>query len=129
MASEVTIRVDGIPVAQGSKTVAQGGGKTWLRDANATKLKPWRVKVAKAADIGLTFDCPVAVTIYFYMPRPKKPKFDRPAVKPDLDKLIRAVSDGLTDGGLLEDDSRVVESHAYQFYGEPGVTITVSEVE
>lgn len=126
----VQFRVDGVPVAQGSKTIAKGGGKAWLRDANAGKLKPWRSAVAKAADVGVTFDCPVRVLLQFDMPRPKRPKFARPAVKPDADKLARALLDGLTDGGLLSDDSRVVELNVSEHYSEvPGVTVTVMEVE
>lgn len=126
----VVFRVDGVPVQQGSKTIAKGGGKTWMRDANATRLKPWRRLVAEAADLGVTFDCPVKVVMRFEMPRPKKPKFGRPAVKPDCDKLARAVMDGMTDGGLLADDSRVVDLHVTEFYAErPGVDVTVMEVE
>lgn len=122
--------VDGIPVSQGSKTIAQGGGKTWMRDANAKKLKPWRERVAQAADLGVTFDCPVKVFAYFDMPRPKRPKFERPATKPDVDKLARALLDGMTDGGLLKDDSRVVDLHVVQRYSEsPGVWVRVTEVE
>lgn len=123
-------RVDGVPVQQGSKTIAKGGGKAWMRDANAKRLKPWRERVAKAADLGVTFDCPVKVFAYFDMPQPKKPKFGRPAVKPDVDKLARALLDGMTDGGLLKDDSRVVDLHVVKRYSEsPGVSVTVTEVE
>ena len=126
----VEFRVDGVPVQQGSKTVAQYGGKAWLRDANGKKLKPWRRLVAEAADLGVSFDCPVKVTLRFEMPRPKRPKFVRPAVKPDADKLARAVLDSLTDAGLLADDSRVVDLHVTEFYSEtPGVVVTVREVD
>ena len=126
---DVTFTIEGVPVAQGSKTIAKGGGKVWLRDANAGKLKPWRAQVAEAADVGVSFDCPVAVWLQFMMPLPKRPKFRRPAVKPDIDKLSRAILDGLTDGGLLADDSRVVELHVFQHYSEsPSVTVTVREV-
>ena len=98
-------------------------------DANAAKLKPWRATVAKAADLGVTFDCPVAVQIRFDMPMPKRPKFSRPAVKPDVDKLARAVLDGLTDGGLLVDDSLVVRLVVDEFYSEsPCATVTVRAV-
>ena len=125
----VTFRVDGVPVPQGSKTVATGGGKTWLRDANAAKLRPWRERVAAAADVGLTFDCPVSVRVLFEMPRPKRPKFGLPAVPPDVDKLARAVLDGLKQGGLVSDDGRVVRLVVEKVYTEsPGATVWVREV-
>lgn len=124
----VQFHVDGVPVPQGSKTVARGGGKTWLRDANAAVLKPWRHKVAAAADVGVTFTKPVAVTARFHMPRPARQRFDRPGVRPDIDKLARAVLDGITDGGLLVDDSLVVRLVVEEFYSEsPGVTVWVRE--
>lgn len=122
--------VDGVPVPQGSKTIGRGGGKVWLRDANAGRLKPWREKVATAArETGSRFDGPVTVTLIFTMPRPKRPRFKFPAVKPDLDKLERAVFDGLTDGGLIADDALVVEVWARKEYGpEPHVFVCVADV-
>lgn len=126
---DVSFRVAGIPVAQGSKNGYVRGNRAVLVDVNKDRLKPWRAEIAKAADVGVTFDCPVAVKLEFFMPRPKRPKFNRPAVKPDIDKLARAVLDGLTDGGLLADDSRVVRLVADEFYTEtPGVSVTVREV-
>jgi len=124
----VSFRVDGVPVPQGSKTVAKAGSRVWLRDANASKLKPWRALVAEAADVGVSFDCPVVVSMTFFMPMPKRPKFAVPAVKPDADKLVRAVCDGMTDAGLIADDSRVVRLIAEKVYSEsPGVEVTVRE--
>lgn len=129
----VTFHVEGVPIPQGSKTVASGGGKSWLRDANGKKLKPWRALIAEAADLGVTFDVPVVVEAVFYMPRPKKPKFDVPAVKPDIDKLARALLDGMKVGGLISDDSRVTRLVAEKRYSDVinkvGVRVEVREVE
>lgn len=102
--------IPGAPVQQGSKTgFSRLNSRTvQMTDQNKTRLKPWRATVADHADLGVTFDCPVYVELTFVMPRPKKPRWFVPAVKPDLDKLTRAVLDGLTDGGLLADDARVV---------------------
>lgn len=120
--------VEGLPIPQGSKVVARGGGKTWLRDANASKLKPWRAKVAAAADIGRTFDCPVEVFAVFYLPRPKEPRWWAPAVKPDIDKLMRALNDGMVDGGLVSDDSRIVDSRTYKRYASKSNPVGVRVV-
>jgi Holliday junction resolvase RusA-like endonuclease len=49
-------------------------------------------------------------------------------VSPDLDKLIRAVGDSLTDSGVVIDDSRIVRISARKLYAEgiaPGATIQV----
>lgn len=125
---DVTFRVDGVPIPQGSKKAYVRGRRAVIVDDNAALLKPWRAEVAKAADVGLTFDCPVEVRLLFEMPRPKKPKFNVPATKPDIDKLARAILDGMKDGGLLFEDSRVVKLAIEQIYSEtPGVTVTVRE--
>lgn len=127
---EISFTVVGEPVPQGSKTVAQYGGKAWLRDANAKKLKPWRALVAEAADLGVTFDCPVWVRATFYMTRPKTVKRALPSVKPDLDKLERSLFDGMTDGGLIVDDSIIVAALTYKRYADgrkPGVDVEVME--
>jgi Holliday junction resolvase RusA-like endonuclease len=116
----VSFFIEGVPIPQGSKTVSQAKGRAWLRDANAARLKPWRHVVATHADLGVTFDCPVTVTLSFVLPRPQKPRWAVPAVKPDIDKLTRAVLDGLTDGGLLADDARVVDLIVRKRYPNPG---------
>lgn len=116
----VSFFVEGIPVPQGSKVLARRGGKTWMRDVNTTALHAWRHRVAVAADIGVTFDAPVTVTLSFVLPRPKRPRWIVPAVRPDSDKLARAVCDGLTAGGLLYDDSRIVDLIVTKRYPTPG---------
>ncbi|MBC7594563.1 MAG: RusA family crossover junction endodeoxyribonuclease [Kineosporiaceae bacterium] len=89
-----------------------------MTDQNAKNLKPWRHTVATHADRGVTFDCPVSVELTFVMPKPKRPRWTTPATKPDIDKLERAMLDGLTDGGLIADDARVVRLLAVLEYAE-----------
>jgi len=112
--------IPGIPVQQGSKSGFSRVGSTSVQmtDQNAKNLKPWRHTVATHADRGITFDCPVSVELTFVMPKPKKPRWSTPAVKPDIDKLERAMLDGLTDGGLIADDARVVRLLAVLEYAE-----------
>lgn len=56
----------------------------------------------------------------FLLPRPKSVKRDRPNVKPDLDKLVRAVFDAAEQSGLVENDSRVCEMQAVKRYCRAG---------
>lgn len=115
-----------------------------MRDKNAKKLHPWRDKirdVAGEAYAGDPIDGPVAVQLVFYMLRPathfgsgrnsavvkaSAPRY--PTVRPDIDKLERAVLDAGT-GVLWLDDSRIVEKHSYERYVETaddeGVKVTV----
>jgi Holliday junction resolvase RusA-like endonuclease len=127
---EVTFFVTGKPVPQGSKTAFVVGRRAIVTDQNRAVLKPWRETVAVAADRGVTFSQPVAVALAFVLPAPQKPRWSVPAVKPDIDKLARACLDALTDGGLIEDDARVVDLHVTKRYGSPlGVQITVKGAE
>lgn len=124
----VTFIVEGVPVPQGSKTVAQGGGKAWLRDSNGKKLKPWRDQIKTAANLGHRFDGPVELEAVFYLPRPKTVTRPYPSVVPDLDKLMRALGDGMKEGGLIRDDSLIVDEDIKKRYADgidPGVHVTI----
>ncbi len=62
---------------------------------------------------------PVDMRVSFYLARPaSKSKKAYPTVKPDLDKLVRAVGDALT-GICFEDDSAIVHCDARKYYGSP----------
>jgi Holliday junction resolvase RusA-like endonuclease len=36
--------------------------------------------------------------------------------KPDIDNLLKAVMDGLTESGVIVDDSQIYEQHAVKVY-------------
>lgn len=128
--------VEGTPVPQGSKNAYVRGGRAVLVDANA-RLKPWRALVREAAEEAIAdagwemLDEPCHVYLEFIMPRPQRPRWSKPAVKPDLDKLTRAVFDALTDARVWKEDSRVVSMEVTKKYegedGEvPGVWVEVT---
>ena len=72
----------------------------------------------------------VTLRIRYFMPRPKtaKPsKRPHPHVRPDIDKLERAVLDGLA-GVVFADDAQVVaidHRKVYADVGPPGVEVVV----
>lgn len=80
-------------------------------------------------------DGPVEVTVTFYLKRPKAHLNSRGELKPsapsyvckrpDLDKLVRAVLDGMTEAGVWADDNQVSKVTAVKLYGEPGAEIVV----
>lgn len=124
----VEFTVTGTPVPQGSMRAFVRGGRAVVTSDNE-RLHEWRARVAAEGDRAMgvfdAFDCPVRVAAVFTMPRPKKPRFRWPAVRPDGDKLARALLDGLT-GPVLVDDSRVVDLHVVKVYGDtPGVRVRV----
>lgn len=124
MPESVSLRVDGVPVQQGSMNAYIRGGRAVLVHAKNKALALWRDKVATetraaalAAGWELPLDEPVKVFVVFYMPRPKTVKRALPSTKPDLDKLLRAVGDGLGDG-VVKDDSRIVGWYVEEFYDD-----------
>jgi crossover junction endodeoxyribonuclease RusA len=112
----IAFRALGLPVPQGSMKVIHGR----VLHSQGSALAAWRSTIAWEAKLAgaTTHNLPVKITVVFIMPRPKSVKRPYPSVAPDLDKLIRAVLDGLT-GIAYDDDSQVVEIHAHKIYGSP----------
>lgn len=104
------IRVAGIPAPQGSKRHVGGGRMIEMSRA----VGPWREAVRAETQRAMRqrppITGPVYVLIVFGLPRPKSlPRSQaHPVKRPDVDKLARAVLDGLTSGGAFADDSQVI---------------------
>ena len=127
--------VYGKPQPQGSAKAffVKSLGRPVITSDNA-KLKPWRQQLSGTAEsLGIApaaREVPIAVMLDFYFEKPKAaPKRRRkPIVKPDIDKLVRAVLDALT-GTLIGDDAQVVDIHARKHYGLPErVEIEIGEL-
>ena len=131
----------GLPRPQGSTRAFVVKGRA-VTTSDTADLKPWRASLADAgreamADLGeQIWDGPVHVSATFTLPRPKsRPKRDRwPDRKPDIDKLARALLDGLT-GPVVTDDAQVCVLTVGQFYVgdplallEPGVIVAVNRL-
>lgn len=119
--------IPGHPATQGSKRHV-GNGVMVEMDK---KLPAWRQAIKLVCGIkyqGEPIDYPVKVTVVFYLPRPKNPRFDLPATAVDCDKNERALGDGLEIAGVLKNDARIVHWDARQEYttGQPGAHVQVS---
>ena len=134
------IMVHGTPIAQGSMSAFTRGKRVIITDQKSKRLKPWRNAIYQQArkQIKEPLGGPIVVTLTFYLLRPKnqmtaKGKATRyfkpyPTAKPDLDKLTRAVLDGLT-GAAFHDDSQVVELDVMKLYGtREGVKIRIERL-
>jgi len=114
--------IKGDPVPQGSLNFYNGRAV----HSNDKYLRPWRQKIS--TEMGERFtvtDGPVSVDLMFMLRRPRTVVRQSPIVRPDLDKLVRAVLDALT-GVAYQDDSQVVRLNAEKQYGpEPGVFLTL----
>lgn len=129
-----TVTISGHPATKGSKKHV-GGGRMAEMDK---KLPAWDRAVLRACTAvkppGFApLDGALAVKADWYLPRPAKSKFgEHPAGPPDLDKLQRALGDGLTAAGVLADDARVVcwydPTKHWAPVGEPGFVGAVVSV-
>jgi len=131
--------VPGEPEPAGSPKVISLGGRPAIRWQKGPRWTN-RVRSVISEQIPLSsrpwLAGPAAVVLEFRLLRPKKPMFEVPATKPDIDKLARATLDGLfLQTGrqclplVLVDDARVVKLEVLKTYTEnpllTGVTIKV----
>jgi Holliday junction resolvase RusA-like endonuclease len=148
-----SFEVTGVPVPQGSKRLGRNRatGAPILIDDNA-QLRPWREQLLWVAtralrerelDARLPLVGPVVLRIRFRFPRPRSHfgtgrnagqlKLSAPIqhdIKPDLDKLVRAVLDALKVACLYQDDGQVSglsgTTKVYANVGEaPGALISI----
>lgn len=118
----LTVVVAGLPAAQGSKRHV-GNGRL-IEQSKA--VKPWRKNVRTAAEeaftgalLGDPLAGPLGVDITFTVRKPvSAPKRRRtwPAVRPDLDKMLRSTFDALTEARIWGDDGQVVEVSGRKVY-------------
>lgn len=128
--------VPGVPAPQGSKRAVRRGAKVVLIEMSK-KVRPWRSAIAVVASRFDPFPPrqPVALHVEFYLPRPKTHygtgrnaetvKARAPVFVvgvPDVDKLLRASCDGLTDSGLIPDDSLIVAVSGVKRYAARGAS-------
>jgi len=140
--------VEGKPHPQGSKTPVFRGGKIILLEGkgNGVQLhKQWRAAVSDTTDAYMREtgieEIPgiVRVELRFKIQKPKSKhrRLRAVNVRPDIDKLARAVLDGITalrdTTGIIPDDSHVVQLYAEKFYALPdettGVQIDIYDIE
>ena len=125
---EFRFTVAGRPAPQGSKTPLPDG----RMKESSRYLDAWREVIAWSAweqlrALGYRQNtwAPIAevalvLEVTFSLHRPARPKNARPIIPPDLDKLIRAVGDALTNSRVWKDDALVVTTVAHKHYALEG---------
>lgn len=148
---EITFFVPGEPAPKGSmramprggsqSTVGPDGNRRWrirdliMRPDNPKRLQEWTEALRWAARAHIPPDAlegPVCLEIRAYFRRPKsRTKLAEVAhcMKPDGDKIARAVGDALKSAGVYRDDSYIADWHVrkrYEHEGQPpGAYITI----
>ena len=142
--------VPGEPRPQGSVTRMPGGGFLYGKTAAAhAAVMAWRQAIERHAiqaaqrhprgHLRPVYAGAVSVEYVFLLSRPASSRRLLPSVKPDLDKLERAVGDALEAAGILDNDSRIVTCTKRKYYADPqhlttlrrapGVHIIITPVE
>ena len=126
---ELRFTAYGTPRPQGSAKAFVRGNRAFITSDNV-KLKPYRHTLTQVALEELRRNVPegplcsrgigveVSITFVLAKPKSKAKRVTEVVVKPDVDKLCRAVLDSLT-GVAYEDDSQVVALTAQKLYGLP----------
>lgn len=137
----LAFRVLGVAQAKGNLRAFRRGS-LMLTDTNRN-LKTWQTVIMSAASAAIQrlpagerdmVDGPVALSVAFYLPRPRSLKASTRAHirKPDIDKIVRAVLDAL-ESVVYFSDAQVVNLVAVKRYARanesPRVDIRVEPAE
>lgn len=133
--------IPGIPASKGSYRPITGRSRTTGKPVTRLipmdkKERPWRDHVR---DTILSHKHPtippnsyVTVETTFYLPRPKTippHKRKHPTVKPDIDKLQRALYDAITETHIWHDDCQITDVTSHKRYADnttTGVSLTIT---
>lgn len=132
----IEISVDGRPAPKGSRIAGiTKTGNTYTRPGSRYE-KPWVEAVKAATQLAIRHhrptEKPYVVTLDFRLKRPQTNRAKMPwwPTAHDIDKLVRAVIDGLVQGGALEDDRHVISLTATKHYADraipEGVDVTIA---
>ena len=135
----VTFTVDGAPVGKGRPKFSSRG--SFVRAYTPKKTSDYEATVRLAGKPAMgsqePLETPVSLYLYVRAPIPasttKKVLQEisagrvKPIKKPDLDNVLKAVSDAL-NGVCYKDDSQIVNIHCTKVYSSvPGVDVCVKE--
>ena len=137
MTGALHLDILGTPAPQGSKKAYVVGGRARLTESG-TGHKAWRTDIVEQTRTQLPagwtpIDVPAYVHVTFRQAPPKSLTRAARAMPPDrghdIDKLVRALLDGLTVAGVWNDDRRVVELYAAKVWAiehlPPGAWVRV----
>lgn len=125
--------IPGTPIGKGRPRFGRGRTFTPTKTATWEKAAAWAIRQAIPVS-GL--NCPMALTIDAYFPRPKahskrrRQRLEVQAVTPDADNIAKAVCDALEKSGAITNDSRICYLSVRKWYPpegeEPRVVVELS---
>lgn len=139
--SSFSLFIPGTPASKGSYRPITGRSRTTGKPVTRLipmdkKERPWRDHVR---DTILSHKHPtippnsyIKIETTFYLPRPKTippHKRKHPTVKPDIDKLQRALYDAITETHIWHDDRQITDVTSHKRYADnttTGVSLTIT---
>ncbi len=130
--NKITFIVPGEPIAQPRHRVAKGGA--YIKKDHP--IHKWKADIASQTLLdgyaNKKIEDPVKLKAIFKMPIPENRKKTASEntphiIKPDIDNLLKAVMDVLTQTGVFKDDNIVYDINASKVYStEPGVYVEIA---
>lgn len=129
----VSFTVEGVPIAQPRHRASCRGGFAKFYIPKDHAVHAWKEAIIAAASdaISNAFEGPVKVDLLFAFPARRKTEIGNYRVsKPDLDNLVKAALDALTDAGAWNDDAQVAQLHTAKVQAtDPFVQVRIEGVD
>lgn len=127
------------PKGQGRAKFARAGNYTVVYDPATSRDYKADIKYQILQQNPQMMTGGIAMSVEFTLARPKS-HYNKKGLKgtapywctnkPDLDNLVKAVMDAITSTGKVwQDDKQVCSMYQGKKYGDPGILITLTEVE
>ena len=119
----ISFFISGVPKStQTGSVIRPGGGKRAFPVYRNTEWASYCRLAASQHGPMEPLTGPVELRLTFYLPRPKKPKCWWPVTRPDLDNLIKKLTDGWNKI-LWEDDAQIVHMELEKRYAMNGTQV------
>ena len=129
----ITFRIEGVPVAQPRHRASFRGGFAKMYIPKDHSIHHWKGCIARIAfeHIENMIEHCVKVDVLFVFKAKRKSEIGNfKSSKPDIDNLLKAALDALTDAGMWSDDSQVVQVSAAKMFGAtPYMEISITPVD
>jgi len=130
---KISLKFLGEPVAKGRPKISSFGGFARAYTPKKTRMAEADIRAQLMPQLPEGWNAmegPVSMTAIFYRTRPKSTskRLNYPITKPDLDNLLKLLTDSLS-GIIFKDDAQIILLTAWKQFGEPSIAVELEELE